>query len=96
MSTKNPMTPAGIESATFRFVAQHLNHCNNNNNNNNIFIAIWLSPVGICYLIIVYCLLQNSQILVGHNTMRGADNMANWKLIEECYGFVKYKILVKK
>ena len=26
MSVKNPMT-AGIESATFRFVAQHLNHC---------------------------------------------------------------------
>ena len=23
---KNPLTPAGIESATFRFVAQHLNH----------------------------------------------------------------------
>ena len=23
---KNPMTPAGIEPATFRFVAQHLNH----------------------------------------------------------------------
>jgi hypothetical protein len=21
------MTPSGIESATFRFVAQHLNHC---------------------------------------------------------------------
>ena len=27
MSTKNPMTPAGIQPATFRFVAQHLNHC---------------------------------------------------------------------
>ena len=27
MSTKNPQTPAGIEPATFRFVAQHLNHC---------------------------------------------------------------------
>jgi len=26
MSMKNPMTPAGIELATFRFVAQHLNH----------------------------------------------------------------------
>jgi len=26
MSMKNPMTPAGIEPATFRFVAQHLNH----------------------------------------------------------------------
>jgi len=26
MLMKNPMTPAGIEPATFRFVAQHLNH----------------------------------------------------------------------
>ena len=24
---KNPLTQAGIEPATFRFVAQHLNHC---------------------------------------------------------------------
>ena len=24
---KNPVTPAGIETATFRFVTQHLNHC---------------------------------------------------------------------
>ena len=27
MSMKNPPTTAGIEPATFRFVAQHLNHC---------------------------------------------------------------------
>ena len=27
MSLKNPMTPARVEPATFRFVAQHLNHC---------------------------------------------------------------------
>jgi len=27
MSMKNPLTPAGIEPATFRFVAKHLNHC---------------------------------------------------------------------
>jgi len=24
---KNPLTPAGIEPVTFRFVEQHLNHC---------------------------------------------------------------------
>ena len=24
---KNPLTPVGIEPATFRFAAQHLNHC---------------------------------------------------------------------
>jgi len=24
---QNPLTPAGIEPASFRFVAQHLNHC---------------------------------------------------------------------
>jgi len=27
MSMRNPLTLAGIEPATFRFVAQHLNHC---------------------------------------------------------------------
>jgi len=27
MSMKIPLTPAGIEPATFRFVVQHLNHC---------------------------------------------------------------------
>ena len=27
MSMKNPLTPAGIEPATFQFVAQHLNLC---------------------------------------------------------------------
>jgi len=27
MSMKNPLTPAGIEPVTLRFVARHLNHC---------------------------------------------------------------------
>jgi len=27
MSMNNPLTPAGIEPATFLFLAQHLNHC---------------------------------------------------------------------
>jgi len=29
MSLKNPLTPGGIEPATFRFVAQNLNHYDN-------------------------------------------------------------------
>jgi hypothetical protein len=27
MSMENPMTPSGIETATFRFVVQYLDHC---------------------------------------------------------------------
>jgi len=27
MSMKNPLTPSGNETDTFRFVAQHVNHC---------------------------------------------------------------------
>ena len=38
MSTKNPLTPAGIEPTTFRFVAQHLNHCATAVPNLNIWI----------------------------------------------------------
>ena len=34
---KNPLTPAGIEPATFRIVAQHLSHC-----------AIALAPPPFC------------------------------------------------
>ena len=31
MPMKNPLIPAGIEPATFRFVTQHLNHCREKN-----------------------------------------------------------------
>ena len=41
------MTPAGIEPATFRFVAQHLNHCATavpklNYTEENFFISYYL------------------------------------------------------
>jgi len=42
MSMKNTMAPAGIESATFRFVAQHLNHC--------ATVSVVLNPRKICFI----------------------------------------------
>jgi len=45
MSMKNPLIPSGIEPATLRFVAQHLNHCAtaipSNKDVQNIFFS-WL------------------------------------------------------
>jgi len=47
MSMKNPLTPAGIEPATFRFVAQPLNHCATGppplQNQRTCFTSQWLS-----------------------------------------------------
>jgi len=43
------MTPAGIEPATFRFVAQHLNHCTT-----AVPIYIMLYYIIILYIILYY------------------------------------------
>jgi len=40
MSMKNPLTPTGIEPATFRFVAQHLNHCDEESKDRNLLMLI--------------------------------------------------------
>ena len=50
MSTKNPLTLAGIEPATFRFVAQHLNHCATAVPNSELVIFIHNSGYAVyCY-----------------------------------------------
>ena len=41
MSMKNPLTLAGIEPATFRFVAQYLNHCATAIIDVGTFILVW-------------------------------------------------------
>jgi len=46
MSMKNSMTPAGIELATFRFVAQHLNHCATAVPNRNEYLEYFLGEGG--------------------------------------------------
>jgi len=40
MSMKNPLTPAGIEPAPFRFVAQYLNHCDVGGKDRNLLMLI--------------------------------------------------------
>ena len=43
---KIPTTPAGIEPATFRFVAQHLNHCATAVPNRNVYQEYFLGGKG--------------------------------------------------
>ena len=50
MSMKNPMTPAGIEPATFCFVAQHLNHCATAVPHCNMYVCIYI------YIYICICI----------------------------------------
>ena len=45
MSMKNSLTPAGIEPATFRFVAQHLDHCAHIfTSTNNLYVLLTVHP----------------------------------------------------
>ena len=50
-----PLTPAGIEPGTFRFVAQHLNHCDT-------------APPPLCQILDrnFYLLISNSAIVVNY------------------------------
>jgi hypothetical protein len=56
---KISMTPAGIEPATFRFVAQHLNHCDtavppNSIYTRYIYVYIYLYILVICMYMCIY------------------------------------------
>jgi len=50
MSMKNPLTQAGIERATFRFVAQHLNHC-----------VTAVSYVYVCVCVYIYIFIERER-----------------------------------
>ena len=50
VSMKNPLTPAGIEPATFQFVAQHLNHCATTECTMCLTIIIYISTVPVLNL----------------------------------------------
>ena len=50
MSMKNPLTPAGIEPATYRFVAQHLNHCATAVPHYIISFYLFINIVTTCYI----------------------------------------------
>jgi len=57
---KIPMTPAGIEPATFRFVAQHLNYCATGPRNDTV-------PV-LCHIICPYVLENQFNFVPTHAT----------------------------
>ena len=48
------LTPAGIEATTFRFVAQHLNHCATDNRIAEGCAHIW-DTTGIPYVCTAFC-----------------------------------------
>jgi len=50
MSMKNPMTPAGIEPVTFRFVTQHLNHCATAVHHKIYIISHFPVQVNLCFI----------------------------------------------
>ena len=51
MSMKIPLTPAGIEPATIRFVAQHLTHCATAIRRREEIITIGLTGIGCEYVV---------------------------------------------
>ena len=71
---KIPMTPSGIEPATFRFVAQHLNHCTTVELTGIINKPSLLHLVGCLYYLyfIIYFILRlakQSQFIPLHNVV---------------------------
>jgi len=66
MSIKSPLTPPGIEPATYRFVAQHLNHCATAGPTlkykyNAFTLAIQLLEFKNIFLCVVYLLADDSK-----------------------------------
>ena len=61
MSVKNPLTQAGIEPATFRFVAQHLNHC---------ATAVLHCVISSCEILYIQVFTSGSNGCLIHTTVR--------------------------
>ena len=55
MSTKNPLTPAGIEPATFRFVAQHnTTNIGTEHFKHGIYSPFFPLQNAVCFIILTY------------------------------------------
>ena len=73
VNEKNPLTPAGIEPVTFRFVAQHINRCATAGPTHSQFV----------YLLLIHCksgctkssrcyVISSLSVLLNHFTVHNA------------------------
>jgi len=67
MSMKNPMTPAGIEPATFRFVAQHLNHRELEEEEQHTMLLFYLITVQLFEYTLRPVLLHQKRIILNYS-----------------------------
>ena len=96
MSMKNPLTPAGIEPATFRFVAQHLNHCA------TVVPAYMGTYLNICIHIYIYIYIYAGILKLHHASLKirmfslGSQDgnsrcsILSWVGIQPCFFTCRY------
>jgi len=74
------MTSSGIEPATFRFVAQHLNHCAIAVPHIYIYIYIYMC-VCVCVCVCVYQITRNAVIDTVYSSLRNVKAVETRRIL---------------
>ena len=67
---KIPLIPAGIESATFRIVAQHLNHCATAAPVLSYCTSFLSGDQGVCSFVVCFFFVANTRIWIPRSILR--------------------------